>query len=231
MVSSFVRVAATVFLACLLPSALIAQTPGTKPLHALVDWRDGLPVGGVGPADARTTPEDLRFWVGHGLSLGHIRIDDRERRFFEEVDQPYQNEIARVIFDEGTTTSGAHRLYVLTAAQRNATPPRPGTVYLLDATFPDSVVERARYDLLDTLTIPPGEPWDYDIADIAQLPGTNWIVGVGIATLDTTKELLVLLFERQVNQGQDELVLIAESRSPELPLSAECPGGPSGPAR
>lgn len=231
MVLCLSRIAATACLASLLPTALAIQTPETKPLHILVDGRDGLPIGGTGPGDARTTPEDLRFWVGHGLSLGHIRIDDRARQFDEEDEQPYQNEIARVIFDEGTTTSGAHRLYVLTAAQRNATPPRPGTIYLLDATFPDSVSELHSYDLVDTLTASPAPLWEYDISDIAQLPGTNWIVGVGIATLGSTKELLVLLFERQVIQGQEELVVIAESRRPWLELSNACPGDPSGPAR
>lgn len=153
------RIAATACLASLLPTALATQTPETKPLHTLVDGRDGLPIGGTGAGDARSSPDFKRFWVGHGISLGHIKIDDRARQFEEELGQPYQNEIARVIFDEGTTTSGAHRLYVLTAAQRNATPPRPGTVYLLDATFPDSVSELHSYDLVDTLTASPDPLW------------------------------------------------------------------------
>lgn len=54
---------------------------------------------------------------------------------------------------------------------------------------------------------------------------------MGIATLGDTQELLVLLFERQVNQGQEELVLIAESRKQKLALINACPMEPSGPDR
>ncbi|MBI1379738.1 MAG: hypothetical protein GC161_01475, partial [Planctomycetaceae bacterium] len=218
MVHCLSRIVASACLASLLPGALATQTPETKPLHVLIDHPDGLPVGGVGPADARTTPEDLRFWVGHGLSLGHIRIGDRDRRFFEEADQPYQNEIARVIFDEGTTTSGAHRLYVLTAAQRNSTPPRPGTVYLLNANTPSDAFVVDSYDLVDTLTAPPDPLWEYDISDIAMLPGTNWIVAVGGAKQGETEQALVLLLSREVNNGVETLELHAEVRRDPIPL-------------
>ncbi|MBI1381683.1 MAG: hypothetical protein GC161_11425 [Planctomycetaceae bacterium] len=218
MVFCLSRIAAAACLALHLPTALAAQTPETKPLHALVDWRDGLPVGGLGPADARSSPAFKRFWVGHGLSLGHIKIDDRSRRFDEEDGQPYQNELARVIFDEGTTTSGAHRLYVLTAAQRNSTPPRPGTVYLLSASDPSAVTELDSYDLVDTLTTSPDPLWEYDISDIAMLPGTNWIVAVGAATQGETEQALVLLLSREVNNGVETLELHAEARRDPIQL-------------
>lgn len=201
-------------------TASIALAQSTLPkLDWLVDWRDGIPYSGVGPANATESPNLLRFWVGHGLSLAQIRIDSRERQLFEEEDQPYEHEIHGVLFDESGSSQAAHRILVLTSAQAKTTPKSPARLYLLSATTPSAPDELYRVDLVDSSA----SGWFYDVTDICFLPGTTIVAAVGTATKEgQDAELLVMLFDRQQVSGQEQLVKLAEVRQPKFALDALC---------
>lgn len=209
---------------CLQWAGAAPQGPSLPQLDTLANGRDGLPYAGVGPVNALSDPESLRFWVGQGLTLSQIKIDNRERRFQEELDQPYVNEIIAVRFDETSASPADHRLYVLTERQTKSDPVRPNTLYLLGAENPASTEEIHSVNITDTLSVGTDPVYDYSISDICLIPGTDLIVAVGGAQLPgnpSSRQLLVILFERQIVQpgNQEQLVRIAEVRRPPLELN------------
>jgi len=156
-----------------------AQTP----LQPLVDWKDGPLLDGVGPADASSNPNDLRFWMGHGLRRGQINIGNRERRFTEELGQAgeYPAAILEMEFDEGGAGQLDDRLFVLSRLETKSTTKRKARIQMLEALVPANPQEIHAPDIEEDLAPGQAPQYDYDIGAIELIPQYDLLLAVGNA--------------------------------------------------
>jgi hypothetical protein len=147
-------------------------------LQDVINWEDGILADGVGPYNATSNPDLLRYWIGHGLRRAQIDIDARERRFNEELgeDQDYPSAIRDLELDELSANQLDHRLFVLTGLQLKATPTDARIQYLSVET------PSTPGPLSETLVSPPlGSAFKYDISSIEVIPEHKLLLAIGNA--------------------------------------------------
>lgn len=194
-----------------------AQTP----LQPLVDWKDGPLLDGVGPADASSNPNDLRFWMGHGLRRGQINIGNRERRFTEELGQAgeYPAAILEMEFDEGGDEQLDDRLFVLSRLETKSTTKRKARIQMLQTLNPSNPVQLVAPDVEEDLAPGQTPQYDYDIGAIELIPQDDLLLAVGNAQpLEGTSggpQLLLILYSYG---GLTGLVKLGELRTDPLPV-------------
>jgi hypothetical protein len=195
-----------------------AQTP----LQALVDWKDGPLLDGVGPVDASTNPSSLRFWMGHGLRRGHINIESRQRLFDEELvgaAGDYPTAILEMEFDEGGPGQADDRLFVLSRREGKSTPVRKPRIQMLEALDPASPQQIDAPYVEEDLAPGQTPQYDYDIGAIELIPQYDLLLAVGNAVpLSGTPggpKLLMILYSYS---GLGGLIKLGELRTDPLPV-------------
>ena len=216
----------------LLLGSFARQITAQTPLQALVDGKDGPLLDGIGPADASSNPNDLRFWMGHGLRRGQINIGSRERRFNEELGQAgdYPTAILELEFDEGGAGQADDRLFVLSRLETKSTPKRVARIQMLSVDPPTDPLQLDTIDLVQEVPAGQSAAYDYDIVALDLIPEQNLLLAVGRAlplpvdppaVTPPTQLLLMLLRHGPLTSGgPDELIKIGELRSDYLPLKA-----------